>query len=134
MRKIPNHAMRLLAGFVLNITLLIYVYFVVEGGPVAIQQGGELLAILNELPQTILIFLLAVFMPYFMVWSKCKEASVEISQASAVMLATTVISCVVVASAKQALTKELALDIGWMFLFGTAVYFVLVSPRTFSGE
>ena len=134
MSQISNHAVRLLAGFMLNIALLIYVYFVVEGGPVAIHQGGDWMAILNEVPQTIVIFMVAVFMPYIMVWSRCKENSAVISLAGTVMLAPTVIACVVIASAQQALTKELTLDISWLILWGIAVYFVLIPQKSSSSE
>lgn len=129
MRKISNHAASLLAGFILNITLLIYVYFMVEGGPVSIQQGGDWIAILNEVPQTILVFLVAVFMPYLMAWSRCKENVDLIFMASTIMLATTVISCVVIITAQHALTKELTLDIGWLTLWGTAFYFALIPQK-----
>ncbi len=134
MSKIFNHAVQLLAGFMLNVALLIYVYFVVEGGPVAIQQGGDWVAILNEVPQTIVIFIVAVFMPYIMVWSRCKENSAAISLAGTVMLTPTVIACVVIVSAQQALTKELTLDISWLILWGIAVYFVLIPQKPSRSE
>lgn len=129
MRNIFSRAISLLAGFILNIALLIYVYFLVGGGPVSIQQGGDWIAILNEVPQIILIFMVAVFMPYLMVWSRCKENSDLISLAGKVMLATTLISCAVIITAQHALTQELALDISWLILWSTAFYFALIPQK-----
>lgn len=134
MSKIFNHAVQLLAGFMLNVALLIHVYFVVGGGPVAIQQGADWVAILNEVSQTIVIFIVAVFMPYIMVWSRYKENPTATSLAGTAMLTPTVVACVVVVSAQQALTKELALDISWLILWGIAVYFVLIHQKSSPSE
>ena len=131
--RILSFKARLLAGFALNMVLLSYVYFGVEGGPVSIQQGGGWEAILNELPQTILIFMVAVLMPYIMVWSRCKKNTAVISLASTVMLASTVISCVLIVLAHKPVIKELTLDLSWVILWGTSVYFVLM-PQRFSQE
>jgi hypothetical protein len=125
-----NYALPLLAGFILNIGLVIYVYLLVEGGPVA----GNWLEILNEVPQTILIFIVAIFLPYFMLWSRRKKISSTLFLAGCLMLTTTAASCLVIASANEALTKEMTMDIGWLALWGIAVYFVIIPPPTSSRE
>lgn len=130
MKLILNHKSLLLAGLALNIALIIYVYLIVEGGPVSVQQSGGWLAILNEVPMTILFFLAAVFKPYLMVWSRYRKSSEVIVLAGTVMLTTTAIACLIIILSEKTLTKDLTLYINWALLWGASAYFVLIPQRT----
>ena len=133
LRKIFNYKSLLLAGLSLNVALLIYVYFIVDGGPASVRQSGDWMAILNEVPITLLFFLAAVFKPYLMVWSKSKKHISIGSSAGATMFATTACACLIIYLAKQAVTKDLTLYINWALLWGASAYFVLV-PQESSDE
>lgn len=134
LKAVLNYKSLLLAGLALNVALIIYVYFVVDGGPASVQQGGDWMAILNEVPITLLFFLAAVFKPYLMVWSKCRNNSDVILPAGTVMLITTTIACLIIILAGQAVTKDLALYINWALLWGASAYFVLTPQRTTSEQ
>ena len=128
-KLIINYKSLLLAGLALNIVLIIYVYFIVEGGPVSVQQSGDWVAILNEVPMTLLLFLAAVFKPYLMIWSRCRKNRDVISFAGTVMLATTAIAGLIIILAGNILTKDLALYLNWALLWGASAYFVLTPQR-----
>ena len=129
MSQINRYPVSWLAGLIFNVALVFYVYLVVEGGPDSVRHGADWPTILNEIPQMILIVLVAVFLPYLMLWFKCKEKGSTISPPGRLMLVTTVCSALVIISAQATLTMELALDIGWVFLWVIAVYFILI-PET----
>jgi hypothetical protein len=126
MKKITSATTMLLAGFILNIALVIYVYFVVEGGSPAINQGADWPTILNEIPQTLLIIAIAIFMPYLMVWSRNKRNAAIAAQAGKIMLATTSLCAALLFSAHETLSKELVLDMSWVLLWSVSIYFVLM--------
>jgi hypothetical protein len=69
----------LLIGFIVNIALVIYVYFVVESGSATLKPDLNWLTILNELPQTVVTIIVAVLLPYIMIWVKVyrRDASVD---------------------------------------------------------
>ncbi len=129
MKKISGITAILLAGFILNIALVIYVYFAVEGGSPAINQGADWPTILNEIPQTLLIIAIAIFMPYIMVWSRRSKNNATTSQAEKIMLATTSLCAVLLFSVQETLSKELVLDMSWVVLWSVAVYFVLMPQK-----
>ena len=133
-RQMLNYKSLLLAGLLLNVALMIYVYFIVDGGPASVQQSGDWMAILNEVPITLLFFLAAVFKPYLMVWSKCKKNISIALSAGATMFATTAIACLIIFIAKQAMIKDLTMYINWALLWGASAYFVLVPQRVSSGD
>ena len=132
-RKFYYHA-PLLLGFSLNIVMFIYVYFVVEGGPAATREGFDWLAIFNEVPQTILIVLIGIFSPYFMLWAKFRNKSSRILIAGSVMLATTVISCLLVSIIQIAVYREIMMDVSWVILWAIAVNFILSPQEAQSDE
>jgi hypothetical protein len=106
----------LLAGLFLNVALFVYVYFIVDGGSASIQLDGGWMAILNEVPITLLFFLASVFKPYLMVWSKCRNNSFLITSAGLVMLATTAAASLIAILAVQVVTKNIVLYINWALL------------------
>jgi hypothetical protein len=128
MKKITGGTTILPAGFILNIALVIYVYFVVEGGSPAINQGADWPTILNEIPQTLLIIAIAIFVPYIMVWSRNKRNAAIASLAGKIMLATTSLCAVLLFSVHETLSKELVLDMSWVLLWSASIYFTL-RPR-----
>jgi len=134
MKLMFNFKSLLLAGLALNVALIIYVYFMVDGGPVSVQQGGDWMAILNEVPMTVLFFLAGVFKPYLMVWSKCRKNSDLILQAGTVMFTTTAIACLISFVADIKMAKDMALYINWALLWAASAYFVLLPRQTSSGE
>lgn len=135
MKLFFNHKSQLLAGLALNIALMIYVYFMVDGGPVSVRQSGDWLAILNEVPLTLLFFLAAILKPYLMVWWRCKKNAEVISWAGMVMLATTAVACLIIFFlAEKPITKNVTLYVNWVFLWGASTYFVLIPQRTLSSE
>jgi hypothetical protein len=119
-----------MAGLLINIALVFYVYFFVEGGSTAIRQGGGWVAILNEIPQTLVTIAVAVILPYFMIWNKFKHKINVLLSAGSVMLATTLISGLVIVFSHLALTKELSIDIGWVILWFSAFYFYMLPSHT----
>lgn len=133
-KLIFNHKSLLLAGIALNVALMIHVYFIVDGGPASMQQGGNLMAVLNEVPMTILFFLASVFKPYLMVWSRCRGNSDIILSAGTVMFSTTAIACLIVSLAGKPVIKDLTLYINWAFLWAASAYFALTPQRTLSSE
>jgi hypothetical protein len=124
-----NYKSLLLAGLVLNIAVIIYVYFIVGGGPASMKQSGDWMAIFNEVPLTFLFFLAAVFKPYLMVWSKCRKYIDVVFTAGMVMLATTAISSLIILLAKQTLTQDLTMYVNRALLWGTSTYFVLAPKQ-----
>ena len=134
LKQILNYKSLLLAGLLLNVVLMIYVYFIVDGGPASVQQSGDWMAILNEVPITLLFFLAAVFKPYLMVWSKCKKNISIALSAGATMFTTTAIACIIIFLTKQAMIKDLTMYINWALLWGASAYFVLVPQRVSSGD
>ena len=132
--KIFSYRSLLIAGLFLNVALFIYVYFIVDGGPTSVQQDGGWIQILSEIPITFVFFLASVFKPYFMVWSKCRQNLAVITSAGLVMLATTTVASLVAILAVQAVTKNVALYINWVLLWGAAAYFVLTRPRVSANE
>jgi hypothetical protein len=129
MARITGNTAILLAGFILNIILVIYAYFIVEGGSAAINQGADWPTILNEIPQTLMIIGIAIFMPYIMVWSRCRKNISIAALAGKIMLATTLLSAVLLFIVQQALSKELILDMSWVVLWSIAVYFILMPQQ-----
>jgi hypothetical protein len=89
------------------------------------------LGILNEVPQTIVMILVGILMPYVMVWSKCRAHVARLMLACRAMLVTSVLNCALIMMLQAAVSKEIALDIGWVILWGIAMYFVLIPPRSF---
>lgn len=134
LKLIFNYKSLLLTGLALNIFIIIYIYFIVDGGPVSVQQGGDWMAILNEVPMTILFFLAGVFKPYLMVWSRCRKNFDVISLAGTLMLTTTLIAFFIIIYSEKALTKDLALYLNWALLWGASAYFVLTPQRISSSE
>lgn len=135
MKLFFNHKSQLLAGLVLNIALMIYVYFMVNGGPASMRQSGNWLEILNEVPLTILFFLAAILKPYLMVWWRCKKNVEVISWAGMVMLATTAVACLIIFFlAEKPVMKDVTLYVNWVFLWGASTYFALIPQRTLSSE
>lgn len=135
MRSLFNHKSQLLAGLALNIALMIYVYFMVDGGPASMRRSGDWLAILNEVPLTLLFFLAAILKPYLMVWWRCKKNAEVSWWAGMAMLATTAVTClIIVFLAEKPLAKDMALYINWVFLWGASTYFVLIPQRTLASS
>ena len=134
MKSLFSYKSLLLSGLVLNIALMIYVYFIVDGGPVSIRQHAGWVAILNEVPIVVLFYLAGIVKPYLMLWSKSKNNSDGISLAGTVMLTTTAFACLIIILAGKPLTKDLTLYINWAFLWGTSAYFVLIPKRITSSE
>ncbi len=133
MKLLLSYKSALLSGLVLNIALMIYVYFVVDGGPVSIRQGAGWVAILNEVPIVVLFYLAGIVKPYLMLWSKSKNNSDGILFAGTVMFTTSAIACLIIIFASKAVTKDLTLYINWALLWGTSAYFVLV-PKPINYE
>lgn len=119
----------LLAGLILNVVLMYYIYFIVDGGPVALRQGGDWAAILSEVPLTLVFFLAAVFKPYLMVWSRCRNNPSVARSAGGVMLATTLLAGLAIMLAGQPIAKDLALYINWALLWSASAYYVLLPQR-----
>ena len=119
----------LLAGLALNIALMGYIYFLVDGGPAAVKQG-DWMAILNEIPMTLVFFLAGVFKPYLMVWSKCRKNPDVIMAAGRVMLVSTAIACWASYSFESNVAKDMALYINWAMLWAASAYYVLLPQPT----
>jgi hypothetical protein len=133
-KKILNFKLIILTGLALNIAITIYVYFMVDGGPVSLKQGGDWMAILNEVPMVVLFYLAGVLKPYLMIWSKCRKNPDIISAASTVMLVTTAIASWIIILAATPLTKDITLYCNWALLWGASAYYVLIPQRTSSNE
>lgn len=129
-----NHKSQLLAGLVLNVALMIYVYIIVGGGAASLQHKEDWLSILNEVPITIVFFLAAILKPYLMVWWRCRRNVDVITSAGTVMLVITAIAGVIALSAGSALAKDLAMYINWAFLWAASTYFVLLPQQSFVSE
>lgn len=127
--ELDNNPLSWMIGLALNAVLVFYVNIMVEGGPNSLKGGADWPTILNEVPQSILIVLVAVLMPYLMLHYKRKAKRTSILSASRVMMASTAIAAVLILFSSSMLVKELTLDIGWVFLWVIAVYFVLI-PET----
>lgn len=127
-----NHKSQLLAGLVLNVALMVYVYIIVDGG--AVQHKKDWLSLLNEMPITVVFFLAAILKPYLMVWWRCRKNVDVIASAGTVMLVITAIACVIALNAGSALAKDLAMYINWAFLWAASTYFVLLPQRSFVSE
>lgn len=112
-------------GFMINVMLSLYVYFDVEGGPASIKQG-DWVAMLNEIPQTLVTIIVAIVLPYLMLWAKHKDDTGKVSSAGKVMLVTTLISAAIILLSHNPLAKELSMDIGRVILWFTAFYFMMV--------
>ena len=126
MKDIDNNPPSWLIGLVLNTVLVFYVNIMVEGGPNSLKGGADWPTILNEVPQSVLIVLVAVLMPYLMLHYKRKAKRTSITLASRVMMATTAAASILIFASSSMLVKELTLDISWVFLWVIAVYFVLI--------
>lgn len=126
MKNIDNNPLSWMLGLALNSVLVFYVQIIVKGGPDSLKGGADWPTLLNEVPQTILIILVAVLMPYMMLHFKRKAKLTSIIVASRFMLATTVCASVLIFAAQSMLTKELTLDIGWALLWVSSFYFVLI--------
>jgi ABC-type glycerol-3-phosphate transport system permease component len=113
MKDIDNNPLSWMLGLALNTLLVFYVHIMVEGGPDSLKGGTDWPTILNDVPQTLLIVLVAVLMPYMMLHYKRKAKRASITVASRVMLATTMCGGVLILVSQTMLTKELTLDIGW---------------------
>lgn len=124
--NIDKNPVSWLSGLTLNAILVFYVNIWVEGGPSSLKGAADWPTILNEVPQSILIVLVAVLMPYLMLHYKRKAKRSPITSASHLMLATTVAAAVLIFVTGNMMVKELTLDIGWVFLWVIAVYFVLI--------
>jgi multisubunit Na+/H+ antiporter MnhB subunit len=133
-KKLFSFKLIMLAGLALNIAITIYVYFMVDGGPVSLKPGGDWMAILNEIPMVVLFYLAGVFKPYLMIWSKCRKNPATISMASTVMLATTAIASWIIWLAATPITKDVTLYSNWALLWGASAYYVLIPQRTPSNE
>ncbi|MDD2720294.1 MAG: hypothetical protein PHH47_03170 [Gallionella sp.] len=112
---------------------MFYVYFIVDGGPAALRQGGDWVAILNEVPLTLVFFLAGVFKPYLMVWSRCRKHPSVVRSAAFVMLATTLLAGLVMLLSRQPIAKDLALYINWALLWAASAYYVLL-PQQHGGD
>ncbi|MDD4978761.1 MAG: hypothetical protein PHI29_09025 [Gallionella sp.] len=126
MKDIDNNPLSWIVGLTLNTVLVFYVNIMVEGGPNSLKGGADWPTILNEVPQSILIVLVAVLLPYLMLHYKRKAKRTSITLASRVMMASTAVAAVLIFASSTMLVKELTLDIGWVFLWVIAVYFVLI--------
>jgi len=133
-KQIFNFKLMILAGLALNIAITIYVYFLVDGGPVSFKQGGDWVEILNEVPMVVLFYSAGVLKPYLMVWSNCRKNPDTISMAGAVMLATTAIASLIIILAATPITKDVTLYSNWALLWGASAYYVLTHKRTTSIE
>ncbi|MGC2166162.1 MAG: hypothetical protein WA632_09135 [Gallionella sp.] len=127
-KQIFDFKLIIVVGLALNIALTIYVYFIVDGGPVSLKQGGDWTEILNEIPMVVLFYLAGVVKPYLMIWSKCRENPDIILKASTVMLVTTAIATMLIMFASTPLAKDLTLYSNWALLWGTSAYYV-VTPQ-----
>ncbi|MEW5904326.1 MAG: hypothetical protein AB1722_08300 [Pseudomonadota bacterium] len=125
MKSWRDYRMQLFFGLFLNVVLMVYVYFVVDGGPASMRDGNWL-SILNEMPSTALFFLAAILKPYLMVWWKCRPHTATFAMAGNVMLLTTLLACLVVSLSANPLANDLAMYINWALLWGASTYFVLV--------
>lgn len=117
-------------GFIVNIVLVLYVYFAVEGGPASMRQGGDWVAILNEIPETLVTIIVAIALPYLMIWTRSKNERDITASAGKAMLATTLISAAAIILSRNSMAKELSMDIGWVILWFTAFYFLMVQNIT----
>lgn len=126
MKDIDNNPPSWMLGFALNTVLVFYVNIMVEGGPNSLKGGADWPTILNEVPQSVLIVLVAVLMPYLMLHYKRKAKRTSITLASRVMMVSSVVAAVLIFSSNTMMVKELTLDISWVFLWVIAVYFVLI--------
>jgi|APCry1669189101_1035198.scaffolds.fasta_scaffold00597_6 hypothetical protein len=112
------------SGLVVNAVLELYVYFWVDGGPTLLKSGGDWVAILNEIPGDLVTFVVTIVLPYLMIWAQHDPA--KVSSAGKAMLATTLLSAMVIIVSDHSLVKVLAMDIGWVVLWFTAFYFLMV--------
>lgn len=126
MKDIDNNPLSWIVGLTLNTVLVFYVNIIVEGGPNSLKGGADWPTILNEVPQSVLVVLVAVLMPYLMLHYKRKAKRTSITLASRVMMVSTAVAAVLIFASSTMLVKELTLDIGWVFLWVIAVYFVLI--------
>lgn len=124
-RSWRDYRAHLFAGLFLNIALMIYVYFVVDGGPASVRDGNWI-AMLNEVPTTALFFLAAILKPYLMVWWKCRPYTATFALAGKVMLLTTLLACLIVSISGSPMANDLTMYINWVLLWGASTYFVLV--------
>jgi len=113
-------------GLALNTILVFYVHIIVEGGPDSLKGDADWPTIFNEIPQTVLIIVVAVLMPYLLMHYKRTAKHTSIATGSKVMLTTTCLAAVLIFASHTMLTKELTLDISWVILWITALYFVLI--------
>lgn len=125
MNRIGNIAF--FSGFIFNIALTLYV----KGGSIALQLNGDWLHLLNELPETLATLIVAVILPYVMVRSRSRN---KLISAGNTMLFTTLISGTVILFAHTALAHILSLYIGWVILWFTAFYFMMVANSEHSEQ
>lgn len=129
MNKFTSNPWSWRLGLALNTLLVFYVHIIVEGGPDSLKGDADWPTILNDIPQAVLIVLVAVLMPYLLLHYKRIAKHASITTSSRVMLATTGVAAVLIFASHTMLTKELTLDISWVILWVTAVYFALI-PET----
>ena len=108
------------SGLLLNIALALYV----KGGSIALQLNGDWLQLLNELPETVATLIVAVILPYVMVRARSRN---KLLSAGNTMLFTTLISAAIILFAHTGLTRILSLYIGWVILWFTAFYFMMLA-------
>ncbi|MEQ1915327.1 MAG: hypothetical protein ABL856_01220 [Gallionella sp.] len=70
MNDIDNNPLSWIVGLTLNTVLVFYVNIMVEGGPNSLKGRADWPTILNEVPQSILIVLVAVLLPYLMLLTR----------------------------------------------------------------
>jgi hypothetical protein len=133
-RQIVNFKSIMLAGLILNVAMTVYVYFLVDGGPASLKQGGDWVAILNEIPMVVLFYLAGVLKPYVMVWSNCRNNPGIVFAAGVAMFATSAIAALVIFVATTPLVKDITLYSNWAFLWGTSAYYVLTRHRRPTNE
>lgn len=126
MKDVESNPLTWSLGLGLNAILVFYVNIMVEGGPNSLKGGADWPTILNEVPQSLLIVLVAVLVPYLMLHFKRKAKRTSIRLGSRVMLVSTVLAAALIFASSSMLVQELTLDIGWVMLWVIAVYFVLI--------
>jgi len=108
-----------LTGFILNLTLSLYV----KGVSIALLLNSDWLHLLYELPEILATLIVAVILPYVMAIMRGRKNRIT---AATTMLFTTLLSGAVILLVHTELTAVLSLYIGWVILWFTAFYFLMV--------
>ena len=89
-----------------------------------LQLNSDWLHLLYELPETVATLIVAVILPYVMLRVRSGD---KLIPAGSTMLCTTLISGAIILFAHSELARILSLYIGWVILWFTAFYFLMVT-------